>query len=139
MKAFVAFVVLLFLVIGGLGGYWAWGKWTKVEEWGLSLDLGGEVEGDEKERVEERYNAILDRDDLLAKTVEKHGLKSYYDVSSSQEAVTNLKEDTFIRIQNKRAMHILFRGQRKTRDTREAAVRTLSEDFLRQVQAMSGR
>lgn len=139
MKAFVAFVVLLFLVIGGLGGYWAWGKWTKVEEWGLSLDLGGEVEGDEKERVEERYNAILDRDDLLAKTVEKHGLTSYYDVSSSQEAVTNLKEDTFIRIQNKRAMHILFRGQRKTRDTREAAVRTLSEDFLRQVQAMSGR
>ena len=139
MKAFIAFVVLLFIVIGAGGGYWAWGKFNKVEEWGLSLDLGEELQESETEIIEERYNAILDQEVILKKTVEKHDLKSYYGVSNAEEAIAKLKEDTFVRIRDRRAIHVLFRGQRKTRDERETAVRTLSEDFLKQVQAMSGR
>ncbi|MGJ8725512.1 MAG: hypothetical protein ACSHYB_13215 [Roseibacillus sp.] len=139
MKAFVAFVVILFLAIGGAGGFWAWKKWTKDENWGLALSLGSELAEGEKEKVEERYNQVLDQEDILRKAIEDHDLSSYYGVSSSEDAVEKLREDTFVEIHGNNSMHILFRGKRSTRKEREAAIRTLSEDFLKEVQRMSGR
>lgn len=138
MKAFIAFVVILFLAIGGAVGFWAWGKWNKVEEWGLGLSLGSELEDGEKERVEERYNQILDRDEVLLGAVEAYNLSDYYGVSSSEEALVKFKEDTFVRIHDNSSMHVLFRGKRSSRKEREAVIRTVSEDFLKQVQQMSG-
>lgn len=138
MKAFIAFVILLFLAIGVGGGFWAWGKWTKMEDWGLALDLGQPVEESEREMMEKRYNLVLDDNAMLEKTVTEHNLQDYYGVSSKEEAVAKLKEDTFVSIKKERVLHVLFRGERRTRDKREAAVRTLSVDFLKQLRAMSG-
>ena len=138
MKAFIAFVLILFVAIGGMVGYWGWGKWNKVENWGLALSMGSNVKEGEKERLEERYNQILDRDEILEGAVEKHDLEQYYGVSSSGEAVEKLKEDTFIELKGDSAMHVLFRGKRSSRDQREAAVRTISESFLEEVRGMTG-
>ena len=139
MKAFIAFVVILFLAIGVIGGFWAWKKWTKVEEWGLALPLSSTLADGEVEKVGERYNVILDQDDVLMGTVEEHGLSKYYGVSSNEEAVALFKEDSFIRIHGNNTMHILFVGKRSSRDERMAAVRTLSQDFLKKVQSISGQ
>ena len=139
MKAFIAFVLILFLAIGALGGFWAWKKYTRVEEWGLALPLNSTLEENEKERMEERYNQILDRDDVLMNSIETHDLAKYYDVVSKEEALEKLKEDTFIRFHGNDTMHILFKGKRNTREERVTAISTLSQDFLKQVRSMSGQ
>ena len=138
MKAFVAFVIILFLLIGAGGGYFAWTKMQRTEEWGVRLDLGSELSETEKDVVQKRYNAILDQEELLRNTVEKHSLKEYYGVSSNDEAVVKLREDTFVKIHRNKSIDVLFRGKRISRKEREAAIRTLSEQFYSQVQTYSG-
>ena len=139
MKAFIAFVVIVFLAIGGAGGFWAWKKWNRVEEWGLALPMNSTLEENEKEMLEARYNQILDRDDVLMNVIEKNDMAGYYGVSSSEEALEKLREDTFIRFHGNDAMHVLFRGKRSTRDERVEAIRVFSQDFMKQVQSMSGQ
>ena len=139
MKAFIGFVLVLLLAIGGLGGYWAWGRMNRAEDWGVGLELSSELKEGEVEVVETRYNQILDQDAVLANSVEVHDLKKFYGVSSNEKAVEKLREDTFVRIPNGQSMHILFRGKRKTRKERTAVTETLSKDFFKRVQEMSGR
>ena len=139
MKAFVAFVVIVILAVGGLIGFWGWKKWTRIEDWGVGLALSSELKEGEIEGVEARYNQILDQDEILMKTVQAHNLKGFYGVASDEKAVEMLKEDTFVTIPNSRNMHILFKGKRSTRDEREAAIGTLSNDFVEQVTKMSGK
>lgn len=138
MKAFVAFLVLLALLVLGGGGYFYWDRQNKVENWGVGLTLNKEVEADEVEMVEARYNEILDREELLKKIVEKHKLTDYYEISSNEEAVVRLREDSFVKLPGGSELHILFRGKRSTRAVREATVRTLAEDFVRVSQAIGG-
>lgn len=138
MKAFVAFVLVLFLLIGAGGGYFVWTKMQRVEEWGVRLNLGSELSDTEKKTVQKRYNAILDQEELLRNTVEQHNLKDYYGVSSSDEAVAMLKEDTFVQIYQNKSIDVLFRGKRISRKEREAAIRTLSEEFYNKVQSYTG-
>lgn len=138
MKAFVAFVVILILVIGGGLGFWGWGKLNRVEDWGIALALNSEVNEGEAEGMAERYNKILDQEDILEKVVETHDIEGYYGVSSKAEAVAKLKEDTFVKIHNNRALHVLFTGKRMTRKERLAAVETLATEFRKRTMEIQG-
>ena len=71
-------------------------------------------------------------------TIEKHDLKTYYDVASDEEALSLFREDSFIELPGSRTMHVLFRGKRSTRKLREAATRSLAEDFVNAARLAEG-
>ena len=70
MKAFVAFLVVLVVAVGSVIGFWGWKKWTRVEDWGVGMALTVELKDGEREGMEERYNQVLDQEDVLAKDSE---------------------------------------------------------------------
>lgn len=109
---------------------------NKIEPRGVGLTLSNPIPADELEMVEKRYNEILDREDILKNTVEKHNLKEYYEVPSSEAALDQFRKDSFIKLPGGKNLHILFEGKRLTRDEREAATRTLAEDFVKAAQLM---
>lgn len=138
VKAFIAFLVLLALLVIAGGGYFYWERQNKVENWGVALTMNHEIDADELEMVAARYNEILDREDLLKNTVEEHKLTDYYEISSNEEVIAQLREDSFIKLAGGNRLHVLFKGKRSTRSLREAAVRTLAEDFVNFSRAAGG-
>lgn len=138
MKGVIAFIVLLLVIAGGGGGYWAWGKWTKVEQRGVGLELAQAIPAEEIERLEGRYNEILDQSEILVRTVREHQLMGFYKVGSEEEAVEKFREDSSVKLPGDKALHVLFKGPRSTRTLRETAARTLAEDFVKATQGMSG-
>ncbi|WP_411847354.1 hypothetical protein AAFN60_08370 [Roseibacillus persicicus] len=136
MKAFIAFVVLLLLVLGGVGGYLFLGKMNRIEPRGVGLTLSNPIPSEEIEFQKQRYNEILDRDEVLLNTVTKHGLKDYYGVASDEKALELFRDDSFIELPGGKNLHVLFRGKRSTRKERESATRTLAEDFVKAAQLM---
>ncbi|MBK1834247.1 hypothetical protein [Roseibacillus ishigakijimensis] len=131
MKAFIAFVLFLFFAIGAGVGFYGWKKWTAIEERGVALALAKPVEKDEKEMLEMRYNKILDMDEVLLPTIEAHNLKGFYQVKSDEEALKLFREDSLVKLPGGRDLHVIFKGPRSTREERDAASRTLAEQFVK--------
>lgn len=138
MKAFVAFIVLLVLLGAGGGGFFYWKKMERIEPRGVGLEIARAIPEDQKELLLKQYNLILDKEEVLMRTVEEHHLQKYYEVSSKEQALKRLKEDSFITLPAEKKLHILFSGKRKNRTVREKAARTLAEDFLKAARLADG-
>ncbi len=130
VKAFIAFVVLLFVAIGGAAGYWVWNKMNRIEDRGIGLVMANPVPQEQIERAEAQYNLILDREEVLRTAVKENELMDYYEVSTEEEAITKLRDETFIDLPGGRNLHLLFTGKRFTRDLREQTTRTMARSFL---------
>ncbi len=128
----MAFLVFLFFLFGAAGGYLYWQQQQKIEDWGLRIELGPM-----NEQQEAFCNQFLDQEGVLLNAIQKHDLKSYYGLSSNDEIVARLREDSFARLWGEKSLDILFKGQRKTRKEREAVVKTLSESLYQYVQSQA--
>lgn len=138
VKAFIAFVVLLFLLAGVGIGIYGWGRLSKIEPRGVGLVVEDEIPAAEVEKITARYNEVLDREEVLMPTVQKHDLKKYYGVTSDQEALVLFREDSYIELPGDKNLHVLFKGKRLTRKDRESAARTLAEDFVKAARIAGG-
>lgn len=139
VKGFIAFVVLLFLLAGAGIGFYGWGRLSKIEPRGVGLVVENEIPDAEAESISARYNEILDREEVLMRTVKEHNLKGYYKVSSDQKALTLFREDSYIALPGGNNLHVLFNGKRITRKERDAASRTLAEDFVKAARLATGQ
>jgi hypothetical protein len=109
---------------------------NRVDPRGVSLELKEAIVEEDIERLGIRYNAILDREKVLMPTVVKHGLLEYYGTISEEVALKKLREDTYVNLPGGRDMHVLFDGQRRTRELREAASSDLAKGFLKAARMM---
>ena len=112
---------------------------NNIEKWGIALPLDNPISDEERELVAGRYNTILDRDDVLTATIEKHQLTDYYGQSSVGAVVPLLREDSFIELPGNGNLHVLINGKRKDRKLRATVSQTLAAEFVKAVREMGGR
>lgn len=135
MKAFIIFVTILFLMLGAAAGWYYNLRMNRIESRGASLSLEKSFEPEEVERLLERYNGIIDREEVLLPALQKHDLVSYYELDSEEAALAQFREDTFVSLPGKATLHVLFNGKRKTRKFRDAVSMTLAKDFVEGVRS----
>ncbi|MEM9081705.1 MAG: hypothetical protein AAGC74_13550 [Verrucomicrobiota bacterium] len=133
MKVALAIIALLGLIATGGVGYWAWTKWTKVEETGVALGLQKTIPAEQQEQFLELHNEMIDQDHVLRPLVEKHALMGYYEVTEVDAAIESLRNDTRIKFPNERNIWLVYRGKRSDRTLRNNVVRDLAKSFLEEV------
>lgn len=130
MKAFIIFVVVLLIMLGAGAGWFYNNHMNRNETRGAGLTLEKDFPAEEIDRLTERYNIIIDRDEVLLPAFEKHNLASYYEDLDREAALEQFREDTYVRLPGGPNLHILFDGKRKTRAFRDAVSEDLAKDFL---------
>jgi hypothetical protein len=134
VKAFIIFVLVLIILLASGIGWFGYQRLNRIEPRGVGLVVEKEFVEADIERLTTRYNAILDREEVLMPTVKKHHLKDYYGVGSNQEAVEEFREDTYIKLPGGKALHVMFDGKRRHRSIRDAASSDLAKDFVEAAQ-----
>lgn len=131
LKAIIAAVAALALLVGGGVAWWAWGKWTASEERGVSLQLKMTPPVEQRAEIEEAYNRLLDDEDFLQPIVKELALTNFYSVQSEKEAIDLLRERSKVFFKTENTIWIVHRAQRRERPENDRLGRMLGDQFVK--------
>ena len=130
LKGILIALVVLGLIVGSVGAWWAWGRWTNSEERGVSLTMGNTPPPEQRPLLEKQFNETLDQESFLLPIVQEMGLVSFYGVQGEDEAVLQLRERSRLRFKDASTIWIVHRAERRRRGMSDQIGRMLGEKFI---------
>lgn len=128
-KGIIAALIGVGLLIGGLGLWYVWARFTKMEERGVGLTLRAEPSKEERERMEKELNLVLDDDKLIDSLVADCDLVSFYEAASRDEAKAMARERSRVYFYTPKRLFIVHQAKRYRRGENDEIGKRLGELF----------